>query len=85
MIRAVMVVTCLELPNKGLDRRGIVGVICLEDESGAVKVNVDNIKKIWKEHMEKLMNLENEWSDSINASKVEDAVTGLRLKRCGVQ
>ena len=80
-----MVVTCLELPNKGLDRRGIVGVICLEDESGAVKVNVDNIKKIWKEHMEKLMNLENVWSDSIDASKVEGAVTVLRLKWCGVQ
>ena len=32
---------------------------------------MDDGKKIWKEHMEKLMNVENEWSDSINDSKVE--------------
>ena len=31
-------------------------------------------KKIWKEHMEKSVNVENEWSDSIDASKVEGAV-----------
>ena len=24
---------------------------------------MDDRKKIWKEHMEKLMNVENEWSD----------------------
>ena len=35
---------------------------------------MDDRKKIWKEHMEKLMNVENEWSDSIDASKVEGAV-----------
>ena len=56
-----MVVSCLELPNKG--------VACLKDESGVVKVSADDLKKIWKEHMEKLMNIENEWSDSINASR----------------
>ena len=31
-------------------------------------------KKIWKEHMEKLVHVENEWRDSIDASKVEVAV-----------
>ena len=51
-----------------------VGVSCLKDESGAVRVSLDNRKKILKEHMEKLMNAENEWSDSIDASKVEGAV-----------
>ena len=30
-----------------------------------MKVNVDNPKKIWKKHMEKLMNVEKEWSDMI--------------------
>ena len=32
---------------------------------------MDDRKKIWKEHMEKLMNVENWWSESIDASKVE--------------
>ena len=39
-----------------------------------MKVSVDDRNKIWKEHMEKLMNVENEWSDSFDASKVEGAV-----------
>ena len=65
-----MVMSCLELPNKGLGRRKICWVSCLKDESGAVKVWM----KIWKEHKGKLMNVENEWSDSINDSKVVGAV-----------
>ena len=32
-----------------------VGVSCLKEESGLVKVSMDDCKKIWKEHMEKLM------------------------------
>ena len=31
-------------------------------------------KEIWKEHMEKLMNVENELSDSSDANKVGGAV-----------
>ena len=34
-----------------------------------MKVCVDDRKKIWKKHIEKLMNVENEWSESIDASK----------------
>ena len=56
------------------EKTDVVGVSCLKDESRAVKVSVDDRKKIWKEHMEKLMNVENEWSDSIDANKVEGAV-----------
>ena len=35
---------------------------------------MDDQKRIWKEHLEKLMNAENEWTDSINAGKVEHAM-----------
>ena len=55
------------------EKKDVVGVGCLKNESGAVKVSVDDQKKICKKHMEKLMNVENEWSDSIDASKVEGA------------
>ena len=39
-----------------------------------------------KEHMEKLMNVENEWSDSIDVSKVEDSVrrTEFEEVRCAM-
>ena len=56
LIRVMMVVSCLELPNKE-EKRDVVGISCLKDESGAVKVSVTDRKKIWKEHMEKLMNV----------------------------
>ena len=61
-------------------KRDIVGVICLKDESGAVKVSVDDRKKICKEHKEKLLNVKIEWSDSIDASKVESAVRRIEVE-----
>ena len=68
------------------EMKNVVGVSCLKDESGAVKVSVDDRKKIWKEHMEKLMNVENEWSDSTDASKVKGAVrrTEVEEVRCAM-
>ena len=62
----MMVVSCLEFPNKGLEK-DVVEVSYLKDESEVVQVSVDDQKKTWKEHMENLMNIEHEWSDSINA------------------
>ena len=62
------------------EKSDVVGVSCLKDESGAVKVSVDGRKIIWKEHMEKLMNVENEWSDIIDASKVEGAVRRIEVE-----
>ena len=48
-------------------------------------MGVDDRNEIWKEHMETLMNVENEWNDSTDASKVEDAVRRIAVNRCGVQ
>ena len=39
-----------------------------------MKLSVDDRKNIWKEHKKKLMKIEIEWSDSIDASKAEGAV-----------
>ena len=39
----------------------VVGVTFLKHESKVVKVSVDDRKKIQKGHMEKLMNVQNEW------------------------
>ena len=72
--------------QRAREKSDVVGVSCLKDESRAVKVSVDDRKKIWKEHMEKLMNVENEWSDSIDASKVECAVRRIEVEevRCAM-
>ena len=42
------------------EKRDVVGVSCLKDGSLVVKVSVDDRKKIWKEHIVKMMNVENE-------------------------
>ena len=41
---------------------------------------MDDQKKIWKEHIEKLMNVENEWSDSIDAIKVESTMRRIEVE-----
>ena len=51
------------------EKNDVVGVSCLKDESGVVKVSVDDRKKTWKERMAKSMNVENEWSGSIDARR----------------
>ena len=66
--------------QKTEEKSDVVGVSCLKDKSGAVKVSMDDRKKIWKEHMEKLMNVKNEWNDSIDASKVEGAVKRIEVE-----
>ena len=58
------------------EKKDVLGVNFLKDESGTVKVSLDDRKKIWKEHMEKLMNVENEWSDSIDASNIRRCSEG---------
>ena len=62
------------------EKRDVVGVSCLKDESRAVKVSVDDQKKIWKKHVEKLMNIENRWSDSVDASMVKGAVRRIEVE-----
>ena len=57
-----------------------VWISCLKDESGVVKVSVDDRKKIWKKYMENLMNVENEWSDNIDPSKVEGTVRRIEVE-----
>ena len=58
-----MFVSCLELPNKDLGRReALLRLFALKMNNmggGGGKSGGDR-KKIWKEHMEKFMNVENE-------------------------
>ena len=76
-----MVVSCLESPNKGLGRRKMqLELVDLKMKVEAVKVSVFDRKKIWKEHTEKLMNVENKWSDSIDASKIESLVRKIEVE-----
>ena len=37
--------------QRAREKRDVVGFSCLKDESAAVKVRVDDRKKIWMEHI----------------------------------
>ena len=77
---------CRIAKQRAGEKRDVAGVSCLKDESGTVKVSVDDRKKIEKEHMKKLMNVENEWSDSIDVNKPESAVRTIEVEevRCAM-
>ena len=66
--------------QRAVEKGDVANVSCLKDETGAVKVSLDDQKKILREHMKKLMNVENEWSDSIDVSKVEGAVRRIEVE-----
>ena len=61
-------------------KRNVVGFSCLKDESDTMKVSVDDWKRIWKENMEKLVNGENEWSNSIDTSQVQGALWRIEVE-----
>ena len=44
----------------------------MEDKDGRLVVNEKDRRKLWKEHMEKIMNVENEWDQMAKADTVED-------------
>jgi len=47
------------------ERQDITALNCIKGASGKVIVDGKRIKDSWKEYMEKLMNVENEWDHKI--------------------
>ena len=44
------------------ERKEVIGMNCLKIEDGKVMVKVDRMKQRWKDYMEQLLNIENNWS-----------------------
>ena len=53
------------------EQQDVTGVKCLKNEQGEVLVEAKDIKERWKEYMEKLLNVENEWDGDVMADMVE--------------
>ena len=51
--------------------RDLVGANCIKDEDGKIVAGEDNLKRVWKQYMEKLLNEENEWDGEVACEKVE--------------
>ena len=53
------------------ERQDMVGVNSLKDESGNIAVKPEMIKKRWREYMEQLLNVENDWDGIVECGIVE--------------
>ena len=52
------------------ERKDVEGRRCLRDSDGRLGFIKENREKIWKEHMEKIMNEENEWDHVVKTDVV---------------
>ena len=52
--------------------------ICMKDNDGRLVVSEKDRGKLWKEHMEKITNVENEWDEMVEADMVEGPVEGVQ-------
>ena len=57
--------------------RDIDGGGCRKDKDERLVVSEKDRRKQWKEHMEKIMNVENEWDQMVEADIVEAPVKGV--------
>lgn len=56
------------------DGKDVDGARCLKDGDGKLSFNEADKSRIWREHMEKIMNKENTWDHMADAEVVEGAV-----------
>ena len=56
------------------DGKDINGGGCMKDNDGRLVVSEKDRGKLWKDHMEKIMNVENEWDQMAEADMVEGPV-----------
>ena len=53
------------------ERKDIVDMKCLKMRVGEVLVEADVVKETWREYMERLLNIENDWDGVLEGDKVE--------------
>ena len=53
------------------EKRDIIGVPCIQDENGNLKMEISERLKVWRGYCERLMNLENDWDGEVDYAPVE--------------
>ena len=57
--------------QRAKEKRDIIGVPCIQDENGNLKMEIDERLEVWREYCEKLMNVENDWDEKVDYVLVE--------------
>ena len=62
----------------------MVGVNCLKDKSGNINMKLETIKKRWREYIEQLLNVENDWDGIVECGIVEgprELITEMKVEK----
>ena len=54
-----------------IESTDVVGGRCMQGNDGTLYLNEKDIAKLWKEHMSKIMNEENEWDQIADVDTIE--------------
>ena len=65
------------------DKKDIMGMPCILEKNGKLKMTLQEKIKIWKEYEEKLLNEENDWNKSMEQVSTEDVMEALILMNTG--
>ena len=53
------------------EREDVQGTCCMKNEEGNIMTDSEDIKAIWKQYMEKLLNIENQWDGEVECDKIQ--------------
>jgi hypothetical protein len=62
------------------DNKDVVGNGCVRDRSGKLCMGERETAKVWKEHMERVMNEENEWDGVVDVDVVHGPIDRVTMK-----
>jgi hypothetical protein len=62
------------------DNKDVVGNGCVQDRSGKLCMGERERAKVWKEHMERVMNEENEWDGVVDVDVVHGPIDRVMMK-----
>jgi hypothetical protein len=62
------------------DKKDVVGNGCVRDRSGKLCMGERERAKVWKEHMERVMNAENEWDGVVDVDVVHGPIDRVTMK-----
>ena len=57
--------------QRARENRGIIGVPCIQDENGNLKMEISERLEVWRGYCERLMNVENNWDGEVDYVPVE--------------
>ena len=61
--------------------QNMIGVNCLKDESGNIVVKPEMIKKRWREYMEQLLNVDNDWDGIVEGPR--EFIAAMEVEKAG--